>query len=104
MPSYFFVFLPNYRQNFLICSHNLYYTSWYQKSILENKEHTFYNYFRVRFKGGIAVDEKESCKRQIVEMVESIENIRILKMIWGFVRRGYKEEKAGKWIPAFFKW
>lgn len=42
------------------------------------------------------MDEKESCKKQIIEMVESIENIRILKMIWGFVRRGYKEEKAGK--------
>lgn len=88
--------LPTCRQNFLICSHNLYYTSKYQKSILENEEHTFYNCFRVKLKGGIAVDEKESCKRQIVEMVESIENIRILKMIWGFVRRGYKEEKAGK--------
>jgi hypothetical protein len=47
--------LPNYRQNFLICSHNLYYTSLYQKSILEIKEHTFYN-------NGIAILER-ACQR-----------------------------------------
>lgn len=62
--------LPTCRQNFLICSHNLYYTSKYQKSILEISEHTFYNYFRVRFKGGIAVDEK----KEIIKMLDQLKN------------------------------
>ena len=39
--------------------------------------------------------EKEDYRKMIIEMVNKIENLRILKMIWGFVRSGYKEEKAG---------
>ncbi len=46
--------------------------------------------------GGVLVNEKEEYRKQIVEMIEKIENPRILKMIWGFVRSGYKEEKAGR--------
>lgn len=42
------------------------------------------------------MNEKEEYRKQIVEMIEKIENPRILKMIWGFVRSGYKEEKAGR--------
>lgn len=46
--------------------------------------------------GGVLVNEKEEYRKQIIEMIEKIENPRILKMIWGFVRSGYKEEKAGR--------
>ena len=46
--------------------------------------------------GGFLVNEKEEYRKQIIEMIEKIENPRILKMIWGFVRSGYKEEKAGR--------
>ena len=45
--------------------------------------------------GGVCVYEKEDYRKMIIEMVNKIENLRILKMIWGFVRSGYKEEKAG---------
>ncbi len=34
-------------------------------------------------------------RKKIIEMVEKIENPGILKLIYGFVRSGYKEEKAG---------
>ena len=74
--------LPNYRQNFLICSHNLYYTSLYQKSTLEINEHTFYNYFRVKFKGGIAVDEKE----EIVKMLDQLKNPEWIHFIYVLIK------------------
>lgn len=32
-------------------------------------------------------------KKEILEMVESIENERFIKMIYGFVRRLFREEK-----------
>lgn len=35
-------------------------------------------------------------KEQIIEMVNKIDNILILKLIYGFVKSGYKEEKAGR--------
>lgn len=40
--------------------------------------------------------EKEFYKKKIVEMVEGIENLKILKLIYGFAKSGYKEEKAGR--------
>ncbi|MCI8859255.1 MAG: hypothetical protein HFI71_06975 [Lachnospiraceae bacterium] len=40
-------------------------------------------------------NEKEFCKQKTIEMVEKIENPVILKLIYGFVKSGYKEEKAG---------
>ncbi len=46
--------------------------------------------------GGFLVNEKEVYRERIIEMVSKIDNIQILKLIWGFVRRGYKEENAGK--------
>ena len=46
--------------------------------------------------GGFLVNEKEVYRQRIIEMVSKIDNIQILKLIWGFVRRGYKEENAGK--------
>jgi len=79
--------LPNYRQNFLICSHNLYYTTVNKKSILEINEHTFYNYFRVKLKGGIAVDEKEWYKEKIIEMIRKIDNTKYLRAIYTFVKK-----------------
>lgn len=62
----------------------------------------FYNYVKLLYgtcgflMGGFLVNEKEEYRKQIIEMIEKIENPRILKMIWGFVRSGYKEEKAGR--------
>ena len=46
--------------------------------------------------GGFLVNEKEVYRQRIIEMVSKIDNVQILKLIWGFVRRGYKEENAGK--------
>lgn len=42
------------------------------------------------------MNEKEVYRERIIEMVSKIDNVQILKLIWGFVRRGYKEENAGK--------
>ena len=39
---------------------------------------------------------KEELRREIVELVDQIENEKILTLIAGFVRSGYKEEQAGK--------
>ncbi len=38
--------------------------------------------------------DKEEYRKKIIEMVERIENPLILKLIHGFVKSGYKEEKA----------
>ena len=35
-------------------------------------------------------------KEEIIEMLESISNEKILKLIYGFVRRGYREDRAMK--------
>lgn len=35
-------------------------------------------------------------KEEIIEMLESISNEKILKLIYGFVRRGYGEDRAEK--------
>lgn len=40
--------------------------------------------------------EKDAYKQKIIEMVEKINDARILKLIYGFVRGGYNEEKAGR--------
>lgn len=40
--------------------------------------------------------EKEFYRGQIIEMVEKIESSLILKLIYGFVKSGYNEEKAGR--------
>lgn len=40
--------------------------------------------------------EKEYYKEKIIEMVEEIENPLILKLIYGFTKSGYEEEKAGR--------
>lgn len=40
-------------------------------------------------------NEKGFYKQKIIELVEKIENPEILKLIYGFVKSGYKEEKAG---------
>lgn len=66
----------------LICSHNLYYTTVNKKSILEIKEHTFYNCFRVKFKGGIAVDEKE----EIVKMLDQLKNPEWIHFIYVLIK------------------
>lgn len=42
------------------------------------------------------VKEKEYYREKIVEMVEGIENPLILKLIYGFAKSGYEEEKAGR--------
>lgn len=40
-------------------------------------------------------DIKKCYKEKIIELVEKIENQAILKLIYGLVRSGYEEEKAG---------
>ncbi len=39
--------------------------------------------------------EKDYYKEKITELVEKIENPEILKLIYGLVKSGYAEEKAG---------
>ena len=34
-------------------------------------------------------------KQKIIEIVNQIENIKILRLIFGFAKAGYEEEKAG---------
>ena len=34
-------------------------------------------------------------KRKIIDMVKDIKNEKVLKLIFGFVKSGYEEEKAG---------
>lgn len=43
----------------------------------------------------ISEDPQSNYREKIVELVEKIENPVILKFIYGFVKSGYKEEKAG---------
>lgn len=40
--------------------------------------------------------ETQFYKQKINELVEKIENQEILKLIYGFAKSGYKEEKAGR--------
>ena len=47
---------------------------------------------RSNLDGGVKMNYKE----EIIRMIEEIEDIKIIKLIYGFVKRGYKEEKAGK--------
>ena len=54
-------------------------------------EQLFYNVSHRRVKLS-----KEELKREIVELVDQIDNEKILKLIAGFVKSGYKEEQAGK--------
>lgn len=35
-------------------------------------------------------------RRQIVEMVSELENLQIIRLIYGFVKSGFKEEVAGR--------
>lgn len=41
-------------------------------------------------------DEKEIYREMIIEMIQKIENARILRLIYGFTKSGYKEDKAGR--------
>lgn len=41
------------------------------------------------------MEEKEEYRKKIIEMVSKIEDVTILKLIFGFTRSGYNEEKAG---------
>ena len=54
-------------------------------------EQLFYNVSHRRVKLS-----KEELKREIVELVDQIDNEKILKLIAGFVKSGYKEEQSGK--------
>lgn len=40
--------------------------------------------------------EKEYYRQKIIKMVGKIERVEILKLIYGFVKSGYKEETAGR--------
>lgn len=39
--------------------------------------------------------EKDYYKEKIIEMLKDIENPEILKLIYGFTKSGYREERAG---------
>lgn len=86
--------IPNRFTYYCIIRHNLIY--------IDKIEHTFYNSIKLLYGtcgfliGGFLVNEKEVYRQRIIEMVSKIDNVQILKLIWGFVRRGYKEENAGK--------
>lgn len=43
----------------------------------------------------VKMGDKKFYIEKIIEMVEKIENLKILRLIYGFVKGGYKEEKAG---------
>ena len=58
---------------------------------IDISEQLFYNVSHRRVKLS-----KEELKREIVELVDQIDNEKILKLIAGFVKSGYKEEQAGK--------
>lgn len=40
-------------------------------------------------------EKNEKLRKKTMELMEKIENPAILKLIYGFVKSGYKEEKAG---------
>ena len=42
--------------------------------------------------GGVYVDYK----KEIIEMIQEIHSEKILNLIYWFVKRGYKEERAGR--------
>ncbi len=42
------------------------------------------------------MNEKDFYREQIIEMVKKIDDSKILKLIYGFTKSGYNEEKAGK--------
>ena len=42
------------------------------------------------------IREKEYYRKKITEKVNKMENPLILKIIYGFVKSGYREEKAGR--------
>lgn len=41
------------------------------------------------------MERKMDYKRKIIDMVKDIKNEKVLKLIFGFVKSGYEEEKAG---------
>lgn len=41
-------------------------------------------------------EETKNYKKETIKMVEKLENEKIITLIYGFVRRGYREEKAGR--------
>lgn len=47
-------------------------------------------------KNGGEIMSNEEYKKEIIRMVEKIETNLILKLIYGFVKSGYNEERAGK--------
>ena len=52
--------------------------------------------------GGLNLS-KEELKREIVELVDQIDNEKILKLIAGFVKSGYKRNRQGnKPLPFLF--
>ena len=46
------------------------------------------------------MSEEEYYKEKIIAMVKEIKSLKFIHMMYGFVKRLYKEEKAG-WFPAF---
>ena len=47
--------------------------------------------------------ENEKYKKEISEMLNEMENNKILKLIYNFVKSGYKEEKQGNYFSCFSK-
>lgn len=41
-------------------------------------------------------NEKEECRKKIIEMIEEISDISTIKLLYYYVSSGYNEEKAGE--------
>ena len=70
------------------------------KRMFYNKNRTYERIYervvRVNNRDNPNTVTKEEYREKIVKMVNDIENTRILKLIFGFVSSGYREEKAGR--------
>ena len=70
--------------------------------VVDIDEQMFYNWDiatgkRVEVWEGCKMGEgnADEYKQKIIEIVNQIENIKILRLIFGFAKAGYEEEKAG---------
>lgn len=69
--------------------------------VIDIDEQMFYNWDiatgNVWKFGGLQMGEGNAndYKQKIIEIVNQIENIKILRLIFGFAKAGYEEEKAG---------
>ena len=70
--------------------------------VIDKQEHMFYNWgiatgnvWEVLEGIGMKDGNADEYRKDIIEIVNKIENLQILRLIWGFAKSGYEEEKAG---------